>query len=133
MNARAFPWRTVGGVAAIASLPIHLLVDHDISNLLAGLTLAMIGAIYIGFALTDGRRALIYTEALVAMLFLAASIASVLWSPWVAVGGFVAHGFWDFAHDHGVNTTMPRWYIPFCAFYDWVFALGFGAILLWKI
>jgi hypothetical protein len=133
MNAKAFPWRTVGSVAAIASLPVHLLVDHNVSNLLAGLTLAMIGAIYIGFALTDGRRAIIVVEALVATLFLIASIVSVLWSPWVVVGSFVAHGFWDFAHDHGVKTTMPRWYIPFCAFYDLVFAAGLGAILLWKI
>lgn len=121
-------WRTIGGLAALASLPVHLLVSPEVSISLAALTVGMIGAIYLGFAFSDGRQKIIAIETGAASLFALAAFGALVWSPWIAVLAFVGHGFWDYAHDHGVETAMPRWYIPFCAFYDWVFALGLSAI-----
>jgi hypothetical protein len=125
-------WRIIGGLAGIASLPIHMLVSTESSAIIAALVLGMVAAIYVGFALSDGRPDVIRTELFVASLFVLAAYCSVAISPWLAVLAFTLHGFWDFAHDHGVKTVMPRWYIPFCAIYDYAFASGLAAIIFWK-
>jgi hypothetical protein len=65
------------------------------------------------------------TELLVALAFTGAALAAAAsWPAWVAVG-FAAHGLWDWAHhQERVPTRMPRWYVPFYAVYDWVYAAG---------
>jgi hypothetical protein len=125
-------WRIIGGLLAIATLPLHWFSTPAESANSAAWAVAIIGAIYIGFAAVDGRKGVIGLEAAVAGLFALAAYATIAWNPWVAVGAFVAHGLWDLAHDHGIDTKMPRWYIPMCAFYDWVFAIGLTAIWLLK-
>jgi hypothetical protein len=35
------------------------------------------------------------------------------------------------AHRERVPTRMPRWYVPFCAVFDWVYAAGLLGIW-WK-
>ncbi len=125
-------WRIVGGLLALATLPVHWFADPKHSVDVAAWAVAIIGAIYIGFAIWDGRRGIIGIEAGVAALFALAAVLTVVWFPWIAVVAFVAHGLWDLAHDHGVTTKMPRWYIPMCAFYDWVFAGGLSLIWLSK-
>lgn len=125
---QATGWRTIGGGAAVASLPVHLLVGHVTSVTIAGLTVGIIGAIYVGFALADGRGKIVRLEIGVATLFALAGFGAIMWWPWIAVIALAAHGLWDYAHDHGIETKMPRWYIPFCAVFDWVFASGLSAI-----
>jgi hypothetical protein len=125
-------WRITGGLLAIATLPLHWFRSIPESIEAAAWAVVIIGAIYVGFAIHDGRRGIIGIEAGVAGLFAIAAYGTLYWSPWIAVAAFVAHGLWDLAHDHNVTTKMPRWYIPMCAFYDWVFAAGLSAIWLWK-
>jgi hypothetical protein len=125
-------WPIIGVIAAIASLPVHLFIGDEASLLLAALALNMIGAIYIGFALADGRPAILRTEIFVGSLFGVLAFCAVMWSQWLVVVAFAAHGLWDFAHHRHVDTTIPRWYIPFCAVYDWVFAAGLTAIWIMK-
>jgi hypothetical protein len=120
----------IGGGLAVATLPLHWFSERQDSVEAAAWAVAIIGAIYVVFAAFDGRKGIIGIEAGVASLFAIAAYLTMSWSPWVAVGAFVAHGLWDIAHDHGVKTKMPRWYIPMCAFYDWVFAIGLTVIWL---
>jgi len=119
----------LGGGMALATLPLHALLPHRLSVELAALMLAAIGAIYIGFALRDGRAKAMTTEIIVAVLFLAAAAIGLTVQPWAIPAAYFAHGLWDAAHHHHVDTAMPRWYIPFCALYDWVFAAGL--MLIW--
>ena len=120
----------VGGALAAASVPLHLLVSGNVSTDLAAVTLATVAAIYVGFALADGRPAIMGLEAGVALLFAMAALAGLTLSRWATIGAFALHGLWDYAHHRGIRTAMPRWYIPFCAVFDWVFALGLGSIWL---
>ena len=75
--------------------------------------LVLVAGIYVGFALQDGRVAVLAIEAAVAGAFVG------LWvSAWAVPVAYVLHGFWDVAHHRHVATAMPTWYIPFCAVFD---------------
>lgn len=120
----------LGGGLALATLPLHAVLPHQMSVALAALMLAAIGAIYVGFALRDGRTRAIATEIIVAALFFVAATIGLTVEPWAIPVACFAHGLWDAAHHRHVDTAMPRWCIPFCALYDWVFAAGLALIWL---
>jgi hypothetical protein len=86
------------------------------------LGLVLIAAVYIGFAVADGRRNVIAVEISAATVFLLVGAVAVTGSLWVAVAGLVGHGAKDlWQHRTGfVNNT--RWWPPFCATVDWVAA-----------
>ena len=80
-----------------------------------GLSIALIATVYIGFAVADGRPAVIAVETTVAGAFVVLAAAGITGSAWLIVIGFVAafiaalvvvrsvldyvskHGFWLFA------------------------------------
>jgi hypothetical protein len=124
----------IGIGLSLATLPLHLLIDHRYSVELAAVMVAVIGAIYVGFAIQAGSVRQIAVESIVATLFMAAGLAGLWLSPWAVPAAYVLHGVWDWLH-HGLGhdgaLVAPRgWYPPFCAAYDWVFALGLAAIWL---
>jgi hypothetical protein len=120
-----------GSGLAVLSLPVHLVLPAETSVLVASLTLGLIAGVYLGFAFVDGRISIMFTELFVALAFTAAALAAVLsWPAWVAVA-WAAHGLWDWAHHRErVPTRMPRWYVPFCAVYDLIYAAGLLCIWL---
>jgi hypothetical protein len=86
------------------------------------LTLPLIAAIYIGFAVADGRPFVIAVETAVASVFLLLAATAVTGSPWLLVAAFVGHGvkdLWQQRH-HFVRNT--RWWPPFCATVDFLAA-----------
>ena len=117
-----------GAMLASASLPLHLILSPDASTALAALVLALIAGVYVGFALRDGRTGVIATEILVAVGFAGAAMAGLVVSAWAIPTAYALHGAWDVAHHRHVGTAMPRWYVPFCAVFDWVFAIGLSAV-----
>ena len=86
------------------------------------ISLVLIAAIYIGFAVADGRKKVIAVEASVTTVFVLVGAVAVIGSPWVAVAGLIGHGAKDlWQHRTGfVNNT--RWWPPFCLSVDWVAA-----------
>jgi hypothetical protein len=87
------------------------------------LGLFAIAAVYVGFAVADGRPRVIVIEGVVAAVFVVLASVSVTATAWVLVAGYVGHGvkdFWQERHHFVVNT---RWWPPFCACVDWVVAL----------
>ncbi len=90
--------------------------------------LAVIGAIYLGFALSDGRLPIVILELSVGTAFVVLALLGLWQAPVFVAVGLILHGFWDLAHrPRGITTKLPAWYPPFCAAYDFVFA---GAFLL---
>ena len=86
------------------------------------LSLTLIAAVYIGFAIADGRRRIVATEAGVAALFVVIAAAAVTGPAWLLVIGFTGHGLkdlWQHRHHYVANT---RWWPPFCLVVDWVAA-----------
>ena len=86
------------------------------------LSIALIAAVYIGFAVADGRPKVIAIESSVTFAFVVVAAAAVTGSPWLLVIGLAGHGLKDLwqHRTHFVATT--RWWPPFCMVVDWVVA-----------
>jgi chromate transport protein ChrA len=94
----------VGAGLSLGSLPVHLVLPHEWSVQLAAVLLAVIGAVYVGFALQKGSPRQIQTEILVATAFLALALGGMWWRPWLIPLAYVLHGAWDWAHHHRGGT-----------------------------
>ena len=55
----------------------------------------MIAAVYVGFAVADGRPRVIAVESSVAFAFVVVAPAAVTGSPWLLVIGLAGHGLKD--------------------------------------
>jgi hypothetical protein len=86
------------------------------------LGLVLIAAVYIGFAVADGRRNVIAAEISVATVFVLVGAVAVTGSLWVAVAGLVGHGAKDLWQHRTGFVHNTRWWPPFCATVDWVAA-----------
>ncbi len=86
------------------------------------ISLALIAAVYIGFAVADGRRKVIAVEVSVATVFVLVGAVAVTGSLWIAVAGLVGHGAKDLWQHRTRFVHNTRWWPPFCATVDWVAA-----------
>jgi hypothetical protein len=87
------------------------------------LELVLIAAVYIGFAVADGRPWVIVVESAVAGLFVVLATTAVTGTAWLLVLGYIGHGLkddaWQQRRQYVANT---RWWPPFCAAVDWLVA-----------
>ena len=93
--------------------------------------LAVIAAVYIGFAIVDSRKLVKWMEIGTAVLFILVALAGLWFNPWLLVLGYIGHGLWDWLHhaDH-IDTQVASWYPPLCAIYDFVVGIG---LIFWII
>ena len=123
---------SVAGLLALISVPIHLFLPSDVSYAFAALLISLIAGIYVGFAVVADDISQIALQLAVALSFMSSALIAWLVSPvWIAAV-YVAHGVWDAAHHFEISQTrFPKWYIPFCAFYDVIAGLGLFLIWTW--
>jgi hypothetical protein len=86
------------------------------------LSLALIAAVYIGFAVADGRPAVVAVESGVAGVFVVLAAIGVTGPAWLLVVGLTAHGLKDLWQEHRHYVANTRWWPPFCLVVDWVAA-----------
>ena len=86
------------------------------------MSLALIAAVYIGFAVADGRPAVIAVECTVAGAFVVLAAAGVTGPAWLIVVGFVGHGLKDLWQHRSHYVANTRWWPPFCMTIDFVAA-----------
>ena len=115
----------VGGVQAASPFAVRWL-DH--ATVLA-LELVLIAAVYIGFAVADGRPRVIAVESVVAGLFVVLAATSITATAWLLVLGYTGHGLKDARQQRRQYVANTRWWPPFCAAVDWLLA----AILIMAI
>jgi hypothetical protein len=115
----AILWGVVVGAVQAASPLWFWWLD---SATVYALGLAMIAAIYIGFAVADGRPVVIAVECSVAGLFVVLAAAGVTGSAWLLVIGLAGHGVKDAWQHRTHYVAGTRWWPPFCATVDWVVA-----------
>jgi hypothetical protein len=112
-------WGVVwGGIQAAAPLAFWWLDPAVVY----ALSLALIAAVYIGFAVADGRWLVIAVETNVAAIFVIVAAAAVTQSPWLIVLGFVGHGLKDLWQHRTHFVANTRWWPPFCLVIDFVAA-----------
>jgi len=94
-----------------------------------GLVIALIAAVYIGFAVADGRPKVVAVETTVAGVFVVVAAVAVSATAWLLVLAYAAHGAKDLWQERTQFVRGTRWWPPFCAAVDWIVA----AILIVEI
>ena len=112
-------WGVVVGVVQAASPLAFPWLD---SATVYALGLTLIAAVYIGFAVADGRRHVLAVETAVASAFVVVAAAAVTGSAWLIVGGLAGHGVKDMWQHRTAFVAGTRWWPPFCAAVDFVAA-----------
>jgi hypothetical protein len=84
--------------------------------------LVLIAAVYIGFAVADGRPKVIAVETGVASIFVVLAGVAVTGSVWLIVIGLAGHGLKDLWQHRSQFVADTRWWPPFCLVVDWVAA-----------
>jgi hypothetical protein len=112
-------WGVVWGcLQAVSPLGFFWLGDATVY----ALGLALIAAVYIGFAVADGRPRVIAVETGVAAAFVVVAAVAVTGSAWVIVAGLAGHGCKDLWQHRTGFVAGTRWWPPFCATVDVVAA-----------
>ena len=112
-------WGVVFGVLQAVS-PLAFFWLDTVTVHALGLTL--VAAVYIGFAVADGRRHVLVVETVVASVFVVAAAVAELGSAWLIVAGLAGHGGKDLWQHRTGFVAGTRWWPPFCATVDWVAA-----------
>lgn len=86
------------------------------------LSVVLIAAVYIGFAVADGRRAVIAVEITVAGAFVVLAAVGITGSVWLLVVALIGHGFKDLWQHRTHYVANTRWWPPFCLAVDWLAA-----------
>jgi hypothetical protein len=87
------------------------------------LSLPLIAAVYIGFAVADGRSRVIAVEVGIVGAFVVVAAAGVTGPAWLLVLGLAGHGFKDLWQHRRQYVANTRWWPPFCLVVDWVAAV----------
>jgi hypothetical protein len=122
----AVAWGVVFGVLQAAS---PLAFPWLAASTVYALELTAIAAIYIGFAVADGRRHVVAVEVWVAVLFVVVAAVAIPVSLWLIVAGLVGHGLKDLWQHRTGFVAGTRWWPPFCATVDFV-AAGLIAVAI---
>jgi hypothetical protein len=120
-------WGVVVGLLQVAS-PLAFWWLDAVTVYAFGLVL--IGAIYIGFAVADGRPKVILVESTVASVFVVIAAIAVTGSVWWIVVGLVGHGLKDLWQHRTRFVGTTRWWPPFCAVVDFIAAAGVALAII---
>ncbi len=107
-----------GAVQAASPLALRWLDQATVQALL----LCAIAAVYVGFAVADGRPRVVAAESAVTLAFVLVAAAAVTGSPWLLVAGYAGHGLKDFWQHRTRFVSGTRWWPPFCAAVDFLVA-----------
>ncbi len=120
-------WGVVVGVVQVASPLGFWWLDPAT---VYGLGLIFIAAVYVGFAVADGRPAVIVVESSVAAVFVLVAAAGVGGPAWLLVLGFAGHGLKDLWQHRRHFVANTRWWPPFCLVVDWVVAAALVILIV---
>jgi hypothetical protein len=112
-------WGVVFGVIQAAALLGFWWLDPAT---VYALSLALIAAVYIGFAVADGRPTVIAVEAAIAAVFVIVAAAGVTGPAWLLAAGLAGHGCKDLWQHRRQFVANTRWWPPFCLVVGWVVA-----------
>ena len=111
----------IGTVLAGVTYGVAALLPEDVRLPVHAVLLAGIAAIYVGFAIADGRTRFLVIQVAGVAGFGALAVAGLSGHPEWLAGGYVLHGVWDlFHHRSDIPGRQAPWYIPLCLVYDWI-------------
>ena len=116
---RALSWGVAFGVAQAAVAMAFWWLEPSTVH---ALMVALIAAVYIGLAVSDGRRNVIIAESTVVVAFFIAAASAVTVTPWLVVAIYLAHGAKDLWQHRTHFVRGTRWWPPFCLAVDFTVA-----------
>ena len=108
----------IGAIQTASPLAIRWLEAATVQSV----CIALIAAVYVGFAVADGRTKVIVVETTIAPVFLVVALVGITASAWVLVAGYAAHGAKDLWQHRTQFVAGTRWWPPFCATIDFIVA-----------
>ena len=111
ITTKALSWGVAVGVAQAAIAMAFWWLELSTAH---ALMLTLIAAVYIGFAVSDGRTQVIIVESTVVAAFFIASAAALTVTPWLIVAVYLAHGVKDAWQHRTQFVRGTRWWPPFC-------------------
>ncbi|NJD77827.1 MAG: hypothetical protein FIB08_12155 [Candidatus Methanoperedens sp.] len=113
-----------GAVFALLTIAFLLMLPKQKALEMLVIILTAIASIYLGFALSDGRRREIIIEISAMTFFIALAVLGIWISPYFLIAGYLLHGLWDIIHSPGIiQTEVVEWYKVLCMVYDWIMAV----------
>jgi hypothetical protein len=112
-------WGFLVGAITVASAPLFWWLDLSTVHALA---IVFIAAVYIGFAVGDGRPKVIAVELAVASVFVVLATVALVETAWLLVIAYAGHGLKDFWQHRTQFVANTHWWPPFCAAADWLIA-----------
>ena len=112
-------WGAVVGVLQVGSSYAFWWLDPAT---VYALGLILIAAVYIGFAVADGRLRVLVVECCVTTVFVLLGAAGLTGPLWLLVVGYAGHGLKDLWQHRSHFVAGTRWWPPFCLVVDWVVA-----------
>ncbi len=114
---------------SIGIIVFHLSLPEARAFELTAIIMSIIAAIYVGFALADGRTTIIIQELVAAAFFILLALMGLWLNPYFWVAAYFLHGVWDwFHHEQAITTKVPDYYPPVCVVVDWMLA---AFLLIW--
>ncbi len=110
-TSRALSWGLAWGVAQAGVALAFWWLDPSTVH---ALMVTLIAAVYIGFAVSDGRTGVIAVESIVVAMFFIASTVAITSTPWLVVALYLAHGAKDLWQHRTQFVRGTRWWPPFC-------------------
>ena len=111
----AVVWGLVAGVVNAAAPFAIWWIDAAIVH---ALIISLIAAVYVGFAVADGRPRVIAVECTITVIFVLVAATAVAATPWLIVAAYAAHGLKDLWQHRHQFVAGTRWWPPFCATID---------------
>jgi len=108
---RALRWGVGFGTAQAAVALAFWWVDLSTVH---ALMVVVIAAVYVGFAVADGRTHVIALESAVVVAFFITAAVAVVATPWIVVAMYLAHGAKDLWQHRTHFVRGTRWWPPFC-------------------
>ena len=93
------------------------------------LGLVLIAAVYIGFAVADGRPKVIAVEVVVAAVFVLLAATGITGPAWLLVIGYAGHGLKDLWQHRTHFVANTRWWPPFCLVVDAIVAVALVVLI----
>ena len=93
------------------------------------LAIVLLASVYIGFAVADGRTAVVAVEIAVASAFVILATLAIK-TAWLGVIALVAHGIKDLWQHRTHFVANTRWWPPFCLVVDFVAAAVIAVLLV---
>ncbi len=120
-------WGVVVGVVQVATPLGFWWLD---AATVYALGLILIAAVYIGFAVADGRPKIIAVEIVVVAVFVLLGAVAITGPAWLLVIGYAGHGLKDLWQHRTHFVANTRWWPPFCLVVDAIVAVALVVLVV---